>query len=445
MVNGRGATLPCDYKSTVKYNEDIGSSSAEMTSPEDERALAGLHAALLELRAATELDQALLQLVIAAADLTKSEAGSILRFDPVTNRLYFVIAPWFQQGPLEKVSIPIEGSMAGWAFANRETLVVQNAEEDPRHFRAVDLATDFKTSSLLAVPLIFQGEAFGILEVINKRDNAHYTEDDVTILELLASYISLALPLYLPRPTVNAALDEITELNRLRKNIIAITSHELRTPLGLILGHATFLRETIDEQFQEPIDVIINNAIRLKDIVENLTDVDNYESGLSRLRKRPVSLSMLTHEILASFKDMASSKNITLKSEIEALPPAQIDENKIKVAIGNLIRNALTFTDSGGEVLVQVRAIPDNVQISVQDTGIGIPAKDLENVFERFYQIESHLTRRHGGMGLGVSVAKSMVELHGGEISLESQEGKGTTITVRLPEKGVEDQTENGD
>jgi len=407
-----------------------------MTSPEDERILSGLHAALLELRSATELDQALLQLVIAAADLTGSEAGSILRFDPDSNRLFFVVAPWFQQGPLEKVSIPIEGSMAGWAFANRETLVVQDAEKDPRHFRAVDLATDFKTSSLLAVPLIFQGEAFGILEVINKQDNAHYTEDDVTILELLAGYISLVLPIYLPRPTVNAALDEITELNRLRKNIIAITSHELRTPLGLILGHATFLRETIDEQFQEPIDVIINNAIRLKNIVEDLTDVDNYESGLSRLRKRPVSLSMLAREILTSFKDMASSKNITLKSEIKAVPPVQIDENKITVALSNLIRNALTFTDSGGEVLVRVHVIPDYVQVSVQDTGIGIPAKDLENVFERFYQIESHLTRRHGGMGLGLSVAKSMVEMHGGSIWAESVVGKGSKFFVNLPLPG---------
>jgi signal transduction histidine kinase len=404
-----------------------------MSSPDYSQILKELHTVLQRLRSAAELDQTLQQLVIAAATLTDSEAGSILRYDPDSNRLLFVAAPWFQQGPHKQVSIPVEGSMAGWAFSNRETLVVQNTETDPRHFRAVDLATNFKTTSLLAVPLIFQGGATGVLEVLNKANNAHYTEVDVTILELLASYISLALLLYYPKPQAESALDEITELNRLRKNIIAITSHELRTPLGLILGHATFLREMINEEFREPMDVIINNAIRLKEIVEDLTDVDNYESGLARLRKRPVAISRMVLEILSSFKGMASSKNITLQSEVAEDPVIEIDENKMTVAISNLLRNALTFTDSGGEVNVKVELIPGYVQVTVQDTGIGIPAKDLQNVFERFYQIESHLTRRHGGMGLGLSVAKSMVEMHGGRIWAESVEGRGSKFFVNLP------------
>jgi signal transduction histidine kinase len=392
-----------------------------------------LQGVILGLRSTTETDQMLQRMTVAATNLTNSEAGSILQFDPTANCLRFVAAPWFHQKPLKQVSIPIEGSMAGWAFSNRETLVVQNVETDRRHFRAVDLATKFETTSLLAIPLIFQGEAIGVLEVINKSDSAHYTEVDVTILELIAGYISIVLYQTAPKDHLDETLAELTELNQLKKNIIAITSHELRTPLGLILGHATFLREMIDEEFREPIDVIVSNAVRLKEIVEDLTDVENYESGLARLRLGSVSVSNLLQEILATFQDMASSKNITLQTEIVNDCILEVDKNKIIIALGNLLQNALTYTDNGGVVNVKVESIHGNAQIAVQDTGIGIPTKDLPKVFDRFYQIESHLTRRHGGMGLGLSVAKSMIEMHGGRIWAESNEGQGSKFIIALP------------
>jgi signal transduction histidine kinase len=404
-----------------------------MSSQDQDQILNTLHGVILGMRSTTETDQMLQRMTVAATNLTNSEAGSILQFDPSANCLRFVAAPWFHQKPLKQVSIPIEGSMAGWAFSTRETLIVQNVETDQRHFRAVDLATKFKTSSLLASPLIFQGKAIGVLEVINKSDNAHYTEVDVTILELIAGYISIALYQMDPEDRVDKTLTELTELNQLKKNIIAITSHELRTPLGLILGHATFLREMIDEEFREPIDVIVSNAVRLKEIVEDLTDVDNYESGLARLRLQSISTSSLLQEILSPFQDMASNKNITLQIEILNDCVVEVDKNKIIIALGNLLQNALTFTDSGGEVHIKVESIQGNAQITVQDTGIGIPAKDLPKVFDRFYQIESHLTRRHGGMGLGLSVAKSMIEMHGGRIWAESDEGQGSSFIISLP------------
>lgn len=399
---------------------------------EHERALREIHALLQELQAAVELDLVLRRLTTAATNLTDSQAGSILKFDPEANCLRFISAPWFHE-PLKQVAIPVAGSMAGWAFSNRETLVVQDVATDARHFTAVDLAMNFQTSTLLAVPLVFQGEAIGVLEVINKNNHAHYTGVDITILELLAGYVVLVLHAQAPRQGMQAGLEEVMELNRIRKNIIAITSHELRTPLGLILGHATFLREMIDEQFREPLEVIVNNAVRLKEIVEDLTDVDNYESGLARVRKRRVAMSALLEGVIASFEEMASSKNVTLRFDPAGEALVEVDENKLTIALNNLLRNAITFTDSGGEVRVGLQALPGCARISVQDTGIGIPAKDLQNVFERFYQIESHLTRRHGGMGLGLSVAKAMVEMHTGRIWVESAVGQGSTFFIEIP------------
>jgi two-component system sensor histidine kinase VicK len=131
---------------------------------------------------------------------------------------------------------------------------------------------------------------------------------------------------------------------------------------------------------------------------------------------------------------MAASKNITLEEDIrdEDLQ-VEADANKITVAISNLIRNALTFTDEGGQVQVMVELVTGHVQVSVKDNGIGIPASDLGLIFDRFFQVESHLTRRHTGMGLGLSVAKGMIELHGGRIWVESIEGRGSTFSFLLP------------
>jgi len=187
-------------------------------------------------------------------------------------------------------------------------------------------------------------------------------------------------------------------------------------------------------------EVIIRNATRLKEIIENLTEVDNYEAGVARIRQRSISISRIVEDVISSFQDMAASKNITLQADIcEEELPVEADINKITVAVSNLVRNAITFTNEDGNVLVKVEPMTGHAQVSVSDNGIGIPARDLPRVFDRFFQVESHLTRRNTGMGLGLSVAKTMIELHGGRIWVESVEGKGSTFTFLLPVKPVQD------
>jgi two-component system sensor histidine kinase VicK len=131
---------------------------------------------------------------------------------------------------------------------------------------------------------------------------------------------------------------------------------------------------------------------------------------------------------------MASQRNITLKADLgrdDLL--VEVDGGKIAIALSNLVKNAIMFTDEGGHVFVTGELVPGYVKVSVIDDGIGIPARDLPRIFDRFFQVESHLTRRHGGMGLGLSVAKAMIEMHGGRIWAESMEGKGSNITFLLP------------
>jgi signal transduction histidine kinase len=279
-----------------------------------------------------------------------------------------------------------------------------------------------------------RGEVIGVLEALNKKDNAHYTEEDLTILETLGALAAQAMQNVALQQKVRATAIELAELERLKTDFIAIASHELRTPLGLILGHATFLRELAGSQYAEQLDMIIRNATKLKTIVENLSNVDNIQNGAARVRNQQVSLKKIVEDVVFTFQDEAVSRNITLTSECGSSPfHLDADDVKLSIALSNLVKNALQFTDSGGHVTVTLQEDSGYFKVSVTDDGIGIPARDLPRVFERFFQVETHLTRRYGGMGLGLAVAKAMIELHSGRIWAESAAGKGSSFIFLLP------------
>lgn len=386
------------------------------------------------LTTAPDLESFLQTVINEATELTDSELASILEYDEAAEELRFLAMHWFQRDLLRPVGVPLEGSAAGWVFRRGQPLIIQDAKVDQRHFKVVDRVTKHVTHSLVVVPLMVRGEVIGVLEALNKKDNAHYTEEDLTILETLAALAAQAIQNVSLQRKVRATSIELAELERLKTDFIAIASHELRTPLGLILGHATFLRELAGEQYGEQLDMIIRNASKLKTIVENLSDVDNIQSGAAHVRNQLVSLKKIIEDVISTFQDESGSRNITLKSEVGESPfYLDADGVKISIALSNLVKNALQFTEPGGHVTVGVEEEAGYYKVTVTDDGIGIPARDLPRVFERFFQVETHLTRRYGGMGLGLAVAKAMIELHGGRIWAESEEGMGSKFTFLLP------------
>jgi signal transduction histidine kinase len=387
------------------------------------------------LRNALDLE-AYLQLVAeAAAELTDSEASSMMVADESSQSLHFVAAPPIQWNVMKSLDVPLEGSIAGRVFTTGNSEIVFAARREQKHFKNIDSMTGFETHSMAAVPIIFKGEKIGVFEVINHRGNADYTEEDVAILEILAAEAAVLLYNDRLEKQVLKAHAEIAQLDRMKSDFTAIASHELRTPLGLILGHATFLREMVDAQFVDQVDTIIRAASKLKEIIEDLSKVDNFQTGMATLRNRMFSVNRLILELIDSYQEEARSKKIAIRTNLHQTSDLVIDGDveKISIAVSNLIKNAVMFTNEGGHVFVQVEQVPGYVKLSVIDDGIGIPAANLTRIFERFYQVESHLTRKHGGMGLGLSVSKVMVEMHGGRIWAESEEGKGSTFTILLP------------
>jgi signal transduction histidine kinase len=387
------------------------------------------------LGASLELESLLNSVVEAACELTGSQASSILLYEEETELLKFVAGSQIDPEVIKRIRVPIEQSVAGRVYTQNKPLIVENARESRLVFRDIERALGIRIESVLAVPMVFHGEPIGVIETLNKKVGRAYSQDDVTLLETLASQAAVSILSTLMLDEMNRAYEELEESEKRKTDFIAIASHELRTPLGLIMGYSTELLDNCkDPRMRPQLEVIVRSTNRLKKIIEDFSNISSFQTGKARISHRKLSLAKLIRDVAASFQQTASNKHITL---IVDLPQNDLnmegDAEKLILALSNLIENGLTFTDKGGHVLVSAERLPGYMKVSVIDDGIGIPAKDLSRVFERFYQVESHLTRHHGGMGLGLSVAKAMIELHNGQIWVESLEGKGSNFSFLLP------------
>ena len=405
-----------------------------MTKPDYLHRLERLIEISRKLSTGSDLEPFLQLIAETAPEMVDCQDGSILTYDEENKALRFIAGPWFEMDVMRSFRVPLENSIAGWVFTNSQPVVVQDADQDPRVFRAVDQALNFETGSILAVPMVFKNQTIGVIEAVNKKSESSFTEEDVTTLEVLAALAAVAWQNTRLLEKSQEAYQQIVELDRMKTDFIAITSHEIRTPLGLILGHAAFLQEIAGADETASVEIILKSAMRLKDIIEEFANIDNVKSGMARMRTRPVDIQALIRDVVDTFQEKARKKDITLRTDISrAAITLALDEKKISVALSNLVDNALIFTNPGGHVLVRAETAAGFLRVYVVDDGIGIPTKDLTNVFQRFFQVESHLTRRHGGMGLGLSIARDMVEMHSGRIWVESVEGRGSRFTFVLP------------
>lgn len=229
------------------------------------------------------------------------------------------------------------------------------------------------------------------------------------------------------------------ELEQMKNTFIAIVSHELRTPLNAILGYAEMLKEAVYGQVNEKQKSvsgrIMTNTQRLLGIVSDLLDQAQIEAGKLKIQMIPCKPAELLDNMRGVMEKIASDKNLSLITELDpTMAPIIIgDPQRLQQIMVNLTNNAVKFTDSGS---VQVKVAPvgkKNWQIQIIDTGNGIPQDALEYIFETFRQVDGMSTRQHGGVGLGLSIVKQLVELMNGKITVESEIGKGSTFTVTLP------------
>ena len=240
----------------------------------------------------------------------------------------------------------------------------------------------------------------------------------------------------------NAMADGLARLEELRRNMVSDVAHELRTPLSNIRGYLEAVRDGVMEPTPEIIDSLYEEAMLLNRLVDDLQELALAEAGQLRLERRPVAPADLVNKALEAVRAQAAARHVTLKADMpHDLPLVDVDPQRIGQVLGNLLRNALTHTPPGGEITISARQRPELatgagkswIELSVRDTGEGIPAEHLPYIFERFYRADRSRSRATGGTGLGLAIAKQLVEAHGGRIGVQSQVGQGTTFTFTLP------------
>ena len=284
--------------------------------------------------------------------------------------------------------------------------------------------------SYLCLPLTVHGRCIGALTLATAESERRYDEDDIRVAQEAAARIGLAFD--------NArAYEQLQAANQLKDEFLATLSHELRTPLNAILGYARMLRAGIlkADRHDQALETVERNATTLTQMVEDVLDVSRIAAGKIRLHIQPVDLVAVIRDALATVTPGAEAKGVRLEAVMESdVGHVSGDPDRLQQVIWNLLSNAVKFTPRGGRAQLRLQRVNSHIEISISDTGIGIREDFLPHLFERFRQGDSTTTRAHGGLGLGLAIARRIIELHGGRIEAFSPgEGKGATFRVHLP------------
>jgi signal transduction histidine kinase len=235
---------------------------------------------------------------------------------------------------------------------------------------------------------------------------------------------------------------ELESLERLRRELVANVSHELKTPISALRAHLENLLDGVEEPDRETLQVMLTQSERLSRLVDQLLDLSRLESGELPLRREGVPLRRLVAEVLSEVEVVRSGREVRVEDRVpDDIPPVFADRERLHQVLFNLLDNAVRLTPPGGEVVVSAHRVDGRCEVSVADTGPGIPAEHLPRLFERFYRVDTARARDDGGTGIGLAIARSVVEAHGGRIRAESEVGKGSVFTFDLrvaPAAGTE-------
>jgi signal transduction histidine kinase len=381
--------------------------------------------------------------------LEAAEAGALLLYDPSDERLTVRAAQGYGLTSLRQIRLAPGEATCGKTFQMGQTELYPTPE-DISEARA-DLSSANREllrtatiglrppKSAICIPL-FSGQAkVGVLTLVNRHQPDSFVPADLAFLRAVADLIALSIE--------NAYLNEelqatraLEEANRLKAELISTLAHEMRTPLTSIKGYSTALlmeEASFDpETQQEFLQIIDEECDVLQDLIHDLLESSIIDAGLLRLEPQPAMLPRLAQSVTDDIANH-TQKHRFLVDFPSRFPIVDADPQRITQVLRNLLDNAVKYSPQGGLVVVRGEVRQDEVIISVADQGVGIAPEHLNRLFEKFFRVESGLGRHVVGSGLGLPIAQTIVESHGGRIWAESQLGQGTTLYFTLPLKGL--------
>ena len=343
--------------------------------------------------------------------------------------------------------------IVGWAAQRRKIVSVADATRD-RRFKTLDMA--YAPRSCLVMPLESPQRLVGAL-TLARREVQPFTSIEQALMQIIASQAAISIDnarlhaaqqrqlaeIASQKREVEVANAQIAEISRLKSEFLANMSHELRTPLNAILGFSEILKDNLveltPEQRQECLENIHTSGKHLLELVNDVLDLSKIEAGRMELSYDSFGVLSGVKEVHNVIRSLSERRDIDLSIDVtpEDLE-VRADKSKFKQVLYNLLSNAIKFTAQGGRVWVSARHDGDELIVEVGDTGVGIPKEHHTRIFDEFYQLDNATTRQVEGTGLGLSLTRRLVELHGGRIRLESEPGKGSIFTFQLPIAGLE-------
>ena len=325
-------------------------------------------------------------------------------------------------------AFPLDGSLIARAASERRTVVTVGGETRSAYFRRY--MTTMSVGALMLTPLVAHDDVLGVLVVLRTEDLPPFVERDVERLGVIADHASLAL-------WKAQLFEEAQGANEAKSNFLATISHELRTPLTALTGYGELLADDILGPLSRPQHEVVERmrgvTAQLTTMIDEILTYASLDAGSERVRLAPVNPATTLEAVATTVEPLATQKGLTLHAiDPGGLPTIHTDGEKLRQVLVNLAGNAVKFTDRGS-VFLGATAGDGELRFHVRDTGMGIAQEDQSRLFHPFCQLDTGLTRRHGGTGLGLYISRRLAELLGGRIELESVPGNGSTFTLVLP------------
>jgi signal transduction histidine kinase len=337
---------------------------------------------------------------------------------------------------------PGRATAAARAILSGAVEEIEDVTADP-DYKHADIAKIITFRSIVAVPMIKDDRPIGAIAMARSH-TGKFPEQQIELLRTFADQAVIAIENIRLFEEVQARTRELAKTvedleiaSQHKSQFVANMSHELRTPLAAILGYAELMQEGFYEPLgQKSLDALTrirSNGKHLLGLINTVLDIAKIESGQFTLNMSEYAIESVVETVRSATESLAQNKKLALKTEVaKSLPVGLGDEQRLTQVLLNLVGNAIKFTDTG-EVRVTAKAVNGHLNISVVDTGPGIPEEHQARIFEQFHQVDSSNTKAKGGTGLGLAIAKQIVEMHGGRIWVESTVGKGSTFQMEIP------------
>ena len=419
------------FKELEAKNEDLGESLDQQTATGE----------ILRVISSAQTDVQPVFEAIAANALRLCDAtfSTIFRFDGALIHLEALrnVSPEGTAAIRDAFPMPVgRGGASARAILTRSIVHIADVREDPEYaLQGVSQAAEFR--SILAVPMLHDGKPIGAITVAGPEARP-FPDKQIELLKTFADQAVIAIENVRLFSEIQDKTQQLEIANRHKSEFLANMSHELRTPLNAVIGFSEVLIEKmfgeINPKQEEYLQDILSSGKHLLSLINDILDLSKIEAGRMELEAQPFDLPAALDNALTLIKERAARNSIGLEVHVDPrIGEILADERKVKQVLLNLLSNAVKFTPEGGKIIMSAVMNGEAVAVSVADTGIGIAAEDQETVFEEFRQVGTDYARKREGTGLGLALARRLVELHGGKLSLQSELGKGSTFTFTIP------------